>query len=296
MPKNSEEPRKFDAVKGGQVPPPVSGAVLGGIEGLRQRFATGNEQVRLDAVTNASIYGDEALDILVKALKDASLQVRVKAYQILKELNQAESETAKGIRLNIGDKIYCVYLSSLSYGDDGYYVRDAIDDIDDEDEDYDEYEERSEKNLLYKPQLDDGEGYAHYIAALKYNEKSITEEDYRPVVISPHIFREEAEEAAEILHRKRLLQVYYEYGMIYEQNYYDKDQLNQWCKENNLSIACKRNEESEKFQVRIYRTLQDKLNIELLKKFWEYTVSGHLAFVHECIIDRKCYLRPNHNF
>jgi hypothetical protein len=35
MVKNSEEPRKFDAVKGGQVPPPVNGAVLGGIEGLR---------------------------------------------------------------------------------------------------------------------------------------------------------------------------------------------------------------------------------------------------------------------
>ncbi|BDA75442.1 hypothetical protein CAL7716_096080 [Calothrix sp. PCC 7716] len=69
MANSSQEPGKFDAVKGGQVPPPISGAVLGGIEGLRQRFATGNEQIRLDTVTNASTYGDEALDILVKALR-----------------------------------------------------------------------------------------------------------------------------------------------------------------------------------------------------------------------------------
>lgn len=115
-------------------------------------------------------------------------------------------------------------------------------------------------------------------------------------ILSPHISKEEAEEVASNLHRKRLLQVYYEYGAIFEQNYYSKDQLNQWCEHNNLLIASKRNEEADKFQVRIYRTLQDNRNIEILNKFWEYTVSSrHLAFVHECMIDRKCYLRSNDN-
>lgn len=55
MGNNFKEPREFDAVKGGQVPPPVGGTVLGSIEGLSQRFVTGNEQVRLDAVVNAPI-------------------------------------------------------------------------------------------------------------------------------------------------------------------------------------------------------------------------------------------------
>ena len=63
MANSSQEPGKFDAVKGGQVPPPISGAV-NGIEGLRQRFVIGNEQVRLDTVVKATTYGDEGLDIL----------------------------------------------------------------------------------------------------------------------------------------------------------------------------------------------------------------------------------------
>lgn len=202
MGNNSKEPREFDAIKGGQAPAPLGSAVLGGIEGLRQRFVAGNEQVRLDAVVNAPIYGDEGLDILVKALQDASLQVRVNAYKILKQSNQALEETTKGIRLNIGDKIYCVYLSSLSYGDDWYYLSDAIHYIDDEDEDYYDYEKESEQNLFYKPQPDDEDGYLHYITALKYNEKSVTEEDLHPIFLSPHIYKDKAEEVASNLHRK----------------------------------------------------------------------------------------------
>ncbi|BDA75439.1 hypothetical protein CAL7716_096050 [Calothrix sp. PCC 7716] len=63
MANNFKQPREFDAVKGGQVLSPVSGAV-NGIEGLRQRFVIGNEQVRLDTVVKATTYGDEGLDIL----------------------------------------------------------------------------------------------------------------------------------------------------------------------------------------------------------------------------------------
>lgn len=171
---NSKDPKEFDAVLGGEAPPPFTGAILGGIEGLYQRFASVLEQARLDALADALKYGNEGVDILVKALKDASLQVRVNAYKILKQSNQALEETSKGIRLNIGDKIYCVYLSSLSYGDDWYYLSDAIHHIDNEDEDYYDDEKESEQNLFYKPQLDDKDGYLHYITALKYNEKSIT--------------------------------------------------------------------------------------------------------------------------
>ncbi|MBW4600830.1 MAG: hypothetical protein KME29_14825 [Calothrix sp. FI2-JRJ7] len=69
MTNNSQEPEKFDAVKGGQLPAPFDGAVLGGIEGLYQRFAAGDEQVRLNAVVNSPTYGNQGLDILVTFLR-----------------------------------------------------------------------------------------------------------------------------------------------------------------------------------------------------------------------------------
>lgn len=291
MANSSQEPRKFDAVKGGQVPPPVSGAVLGGIEGLRQRFATGNEQVRLNAVVSASTYGDEGLDILVKALKDASLQIRVKAYQILKELNQALEETATGIRLNTGDKIYCVYLSSLAYGDDWYYLINSIDY-------YDEDDEEKGKDDFYEPLSDDEYGYLHYISDIKddTNTRSVSHwvDDYdRPSLESFHIDINQAEETAKYLHRQRLLELDEEIGNIDTQSSPDEEQLNHWCRNNNLSLKCKKSENRSEFRDRIFRTLQKRVDIENLNKFWEFTVDGRLAFVKEHIIEKKCYLQSS---
>lgn len=249
MVKESEEPREFDAVKGGQAPPPVSGAVLGGIEGLRQRFASLNEQVRIDAIANALNYGDEGIDILVKALKDSSLQVRGSAYEILKQSNQAESEIRLGIRLNVGDKIYCVYRSSLSYGDDLYYLEDSTH------QDYITYED--EEEFFYKPQLDDGDGYAHYITALTEKKKAYWNYGGLPEWTSLHISKDKAKEAAKNLHIQRLLEIDDEYGMISNQPFYNKDQLNQWCKDNGLCIVnLHENEYDNEFQIRIFKFLQ----------------------------------------
>ena len=35
MTNNQNQPREYDAVLGGQSPPPVEGAILGGIEGVK---------------------------------------------------------------------------------------------------------------------------------------------------------------------------------------------------------------------------------------------------------------------
>ncbi|GJD23960.1 hypothetical protein RIVM261_089160 [Rivularia sp. IAM M-261] len=288
MLKNSEEPREFDAVKGGQLPPPLNGAVLGGIEGLRQYLASLDEQVRLDAVANASEYDDEGIDILVKALKDTSLQVRVNAYKVLKELNKAESEIAKGIRLNVGDNIYCVYRSSLSYGDDFYYLEDSTH------QDYITYQD--EEECFYKPQLDDGDGYAHYITALKEKKKSYWDYGGLPEWTSLHIFKGRAKEAAKNLHIQRLLEIDDEYGMIYNQPFYNKDQLSQWCNNNGLCIVnLDEDEYDNEFQIRIFKFLQQSGDINLLEKFWKFTVKGRLAFVYKRKINRKCYFRVMDN-
>lgn len=292
MANNSKEPKEFDAVLGRRVPPPVTGAVLGGIEGLHQRFASLNEQVRLDAVANASEYGDEGTDILIEALKDTSLQVRVSAYQILKHSNKALEEISKGIRLNIGDKIYCVYCSSLYYGDDWYYLKDSIDQND--------AAYKDEEQLFYQSQSEDEDGYTHYVTALRGTKKVLW---YYPVLKSLHISIDKAEKIADSLHIKMLLELGQEYGMIYQQSFYDKEQLSQWCKDNGLSITnnyYKDEDEDEDeyeydLQIKIFKFLQQSIDIDLIKKFWEFTAYGHLAFVYEKTIDRKCYLKTTDN-
>lgn len=302
MANNSQEPRKFDAVFGGQVPPPVNGAVNGGIKGLHQRFASLNEQVRLETVANASNYGDERIDILVRALKDPSLQIRVKAYQILKQSNKAESETRLGIRLNIGDKIYCVYRSALSYGDDWYYFIDSIDDDEDEDEydEEDEWNEDEDKFQFYKPLSDDDEdGYLHYITDARERCEMngilyhLVHSHDKPDLNSLHMDIDKAETTAKCLHRQQLLQLDEELGHIYIQYDHENEVLSQWCQDNNVSIKCNENEYAWDFQARIFKKLQKSSDIDLLNRYWEFILpkSRRLAFVHECIIDRKCYLQ-----
>jgi hypothetical protein len=81
---NSNSPRDFDAVIGGQVPPPVDGTVLGGIEGVRARVFSPNIKVRISALSEALNYGDAGLDIVIQALQDESKQLQRAAYWSLR--------------------------------------------------------------------------------------------------------------------------------------------------------------------------------------------------------------------
>ena len=75
MPENPNQPREYDAVLGGEAPPPLSGAVLGGVEGLRQRFKTGNPAQKIEILANALNYQDAGLKLLIQALNDPVLTV-----------------------------------------------------------------------------------------------------------------------------------------------------------------------------------------------------------------------------
>ncbi|BDA75441.1 hypothetical protein CAL7716_096070 [Calothrix sp. PCC 7716] len=131
--------------------------------------------------------------------------ILLKTHHYKLESNQAESETSKGLRLNVGDKIYCVYFSSLAFGDDWYYLVNSIDYFDEEDEE-------KGKDDFYEPLLDDEDGYLHYVADIKNNTKtrSISHwvDDYdRPSLESFHVDINQAEEVANYLHRRRLLEL-----------------------------------------------------------------------------------------
>ena len=85
MNNNPNQPRDYDAVLGGQTPPPVTGVVLGGIEGVKRRLASPIVEARIAALSEALKYGEAGLDLAIEALQDNSLQVQRSAFLILRE-------------------------------------------------------------------------------------------------------------------------------------------------------------------------------------------------------------------
>ncbi|MDY6896900.1 MAG: hypothetical protein SWZ49_02340, partial [Cyanobacteriota bacterium] len=128
MSENNQNPREYDAVLGGNNPPPVDGVVLGGIEGLQRRLETGNTQQRVDSLADAVKYGDAGVDLLIKALDDKEIKVRAKAFEFLKDNDSEKVQqiVEKGIPLKKGDKLYCVYASDIDYNDEFYNLLDSF--------------------------------------------------------------------------------------------------------------------------------------------------------------------------
>ena len=96
MTNNPNQPREYDAVLGGQAPPPITAAVLGEIKGVKHRFASTLIEARMTAVNEALKYGDAGLDLVIKALQDESAQIQRSAYQLL--LNRREPKVKQAIR------------------------------------------------------------------------------------------------------------------------------------------------------------------------------------------------------
>ncbi len=85
MTNNQNEPREFDIVMGGETPPPIGGAVLGGVEGVKKRLASPVVKTRIGALGEALNYGDAGLDLVINALQDVDRQVRRSAYLLLRD-------------------------------------------------------------------------------------------------------------------------------------------------------------------------------------------------------------------
>jgi WD40 repeat protein len=85
MADNPNQPRKYDAVKGGQAPPPSDSATLGGLEAVKSHLTSGAEQQRIAALSEALKYGEAGLDLVIEALQDESRLVERAAYRLLRE-------------------------------------------------------------------------------------------------------------------------------------------------------------------------------------------------------------------
>ncbi|MCU0544625.1 MAG: formylglycine-generating enzyme family protein [Oscillatoriaceae cyanobacterium Prado104] len=84
MSENQNEPKEYDAVLGGQNLIPVNAAVLGGIPGVKSRLASPAIETRIAALSEALKYGEAGLDLIIQALHDESMQVKLAAHSLLK--------------------------------------------------------------------------------------------------------------------------------------------------------------------------------------------------------------------
>jgi len=88
MTENQNQPREYDAVLGGKSQVPFGAAVLGGIPGVKSRLASPIVDVRIAALSEALKYGEPGLDLIIGALQDESMQVKLTAYSLLKDRDE----------------------------------------------------------------------------------------------------------------------------------------------------------------------------------------------------------------
>jgi hypothetical protein len=94
MNSNQNQPREFDVVLGGNNAPPVTGVVLGGIEGVKRRLENEIVDVRIKALSDALNYQEAGLNLVIEALEDDSLQVKSFASRLLKEFGGEKGKQA----------------------------------------------------------------------------------------------------------------------------------------------------------------------------------------------------------
>jgi hypothetical protein len=95
-------PRESDLVLGGQDPPPIAAAVLGGLAGIKQRLESESIAVRVQALNNTIQYGKDALDLVVRSLADPAEEIRKLASKLLGNLLE-EAEKNELFRILAND-------------------------------------------------------------------------------------------------------------------------------------------------------------------------------------------------
>ncbi len=80
---NFHEPKPDDAVRGGQLPPPIGAVVLGGLAGVKHRLSSSVSEHRIAALKETLNYGDDGLKILIKVCQSQTGPVQQAACDLL---------------------------------------------------------------------------------------------------------------------------------------------------------------------------------------------------------------------
>ncbi|MEG4321120.1 MULTISPECIES: PspA/IM30 family protein [unclassified Microcoleus] len=82
---NLDQPKPYDAVRGGQLPPPVGGVVLGGLAGVKHRLSSSVSEHRIAALKEAFNYGDAGLKIVIKICQSETGPVQRAACDLVRD-------------------------------------------------------------------------------------------------------------------------------------------------------------------------------------------------------------------
>jgi hypothetical protein len=298
----NETSRSYDAVLGGDRPAPFGGLVLGGLVGLQQQFETKDIAVQMAALVNAVDFGDDAIALLLQGLDSEVLQIRGIAYNLLKQVGSpaAIAAAGEGVPLKVGDRIYAAYRSSLSYGDDWYSIRASIDE-----------EWHHEESPLYRPATDtQGISFFYITDDREENKRDIYDEGYYPELLALYLMKADAERKAEEKYKQEFLNMSVGFNEIErywddfenddvedldEEAYEHADARNfdvaAWCDQHGVAFVFEEHEEVWEAKNRLLDFLYKEEKVDLLYNIWPQVGFEPLAFVHEYVIDRPCYLR-----
>ena len=82
---NLDQPKPYDAVRGGQLPPPVGGVVLGGLAGVKHRLSSSVSEHRIAALRETLNYGDAGLKIVIKICQSETGPVQRAACDLVRD-------------------------------------------------------------------------------------------------------------------------------------------------------------------------------------------------------------------
>jgi hypothetical protein len=302
---SNSTPTDQDLVLGGAITPPVTATVLGGILGLNQRFTQADVVQKLAALAEAGKYGEAGIELLQQGLQDQDIRVRMEAYVQLKAIAPGTPGLERGLPLRVGDRIYGVYESSVSYGDDWYYIHATI-------HGDDEYYE--EEYPFYHSGTDASDNHFEYVSDVAEDNKvDPYDEGYNPRLIAYFIDAVVAEAKAQIVYQEKFGKLeceIYELDTPYtienendvlegdewqERRVSEADGVRTWVAENQITVDAHLpydwEEEDHNYITQVLISLQTQGNIRLLKELWQRQGYAPLGFVHERLIDRPCYLK-----
>ncbi|NJK74827.1 MAG: PspA/IM30 family protein [Richelia sp. CSU_2_1] len=80
-----DRPQPYDAVRGGELPPPVGGVVLGGLAGVKHRLSSPVSEHRIAALSETLNYGAAGLKMLVEICQSQTGAVQAAARDLLRQ-------------------------------------------------------------------------------------------------------------------------------------------------------------------------------------------------------------------
>lgn len=93
-----DQPRNSDAVLGSPRSTPMHGIVLGGFEGVKQRFYSPVEAQRVAALQEAIQYGQSGLNLVIRGLADSSTAVQQTADSLLRQRVESTPQRTSAFR------------------------------------------------------------------------------------------------------------------------------------------------------------------------------------------------------